>query len=151
MRLSAYCLILLLACTSGASAEIYKWVDENGKTHYGDKPPTSDAENIELKSSPKADPNLGSRQEKQRRLLQLLEDDREAAKKKKAKEKAAKAERQEKCLKAKKELQQVRDASFLYKKSDDPLNPQVYSEKERQEITRGLQDDIKKWCAATGP
>ena len=148
MRYSAYCCVFLLQIFGNAFAEIYKWEDENGKIHYGDKPPVEDAESIELRSAPKADPNRNSRQEKQRRLLKLLEDDRQAAKKKKAEEKAAKAERKEKCLKARKDLQEVRDASFLYKKSEDPRNPQVYSDEERQEITRGLQNDIKKWCSA---
>ena len=147
MRYSAYCCVFLLQFFGNAFAEIYKWEDENGKIHYGDKPPVEDAESIELRSAPKADPNRNSRQEKQRRLLKLLEDDRQVAKKKKAEAKAAKAEREEKCLKARKDLQQVRDASFLYKKSEDPRNPQVYSDEERQEITRGLQNDIKKWCS----
>ncbi len=147
MHFSSYCYALLLAFSCSATAEIYKWEDEDGKIHYSDKPLGKDAESVKLKSAPKADPDQGSRQEKQRRLLKLLEDDREAAKKKKAQEKAEKAERKEKCLTARKELEQVRNASFLYKKSDDPLNPLVYSEKERQEITRGLQEDIKKWCS----
>ena len=146
MHLSPFCYAFLLAFSCSVTAEIYKWKDEDGKIHYSDKPVGTDAESVKLKSAPRVDPNQASRKEKQRRLLKLLEDDREAAKKKKAEEQAEKAERKEKCLTARKELQQVRDASFLYKKSDDPLNPQVYSEQERQEITRGLQEDIKKWC-----
>ena len=32
--------LLFLAVMSVASAEIYKWTDENGKVHFSDKPPT---------------------------------------------------------------------------------------------------------------
>ncbi|MBW1841942.1 MAG: glutaredoxin family protein [Deltaproteobacteria bacterium] len=46
-----YSLILLLFLFAGtASAQIYKWVDENGLTHFSDRPP-ADAEskdNLEL-------------------------------------------------------------------------------------------------------
>lgn len=42
-------LILVLTCTSTNSA-LYKWVDENGLTHYSDQAPKQDAfENIEVK------------------------------------------------------------------------------------------------------
>ena len=146
MHLSPYCYAFLLAFSCVATAEIYRWEDEDGRIHYSDKPVGKDAESVKLKSAPKADPDQASRKEKQRRLLKLLEDDRDAANRKKAREKAEKARRKEKCLAARKKLNQVRRASLLYKKSDDPLNPHVYSDKEREEITSRLQDDITKWC-----
>ena len=34
-------LVVALMTAAQASAEIYKWVDENGVTHYGQKPPTA--------------------------------------------------------------------------------------------------------------
>ena len=40
---------LLMFIAGSATAGIYKWVDENGKTHFGDKPPQqSGAEQMEL-------------------------------------------------------------------------------------------------------
>lgn len=37
---SRRCLALLLAlAATAASAQVYKWVDENGRVHYGEKPP----------------------------------------------------------------------------------------------------------------
>ena len=42
--------ILLLLVTTHSHAEIYKWIDESGKTHFTDKPPAGQAtEEIELK------------------------------------------------------------------------------------------------------
>ena len=32
-------LLILTLCCGLASAEVYKWTDENGKLHYSDKPP----------------------------------------------------------------------------------------------------------------
>ena len=31
--------LLLVLCNAVASAQVYKWVDENGNTQYGDQPP----------------------------------------------------------------------------------------------------------------
>ncbi len=42
--------LLLMFIAGTAVAGIYKWVDENGKTHFGDKPPQqSGAEQMELR------------------------------------------------------------------------------------------------------
>ena len=35
-------LLLIMLCTASASAQIYRWVDENGKVHYSDKKPQQD-------------------------------------------------------------------------------------------------------------
>lgn len=41
---------LMCALSFGALAEIYKWTDENGKVHFGDKPKaTNQAEKIEVR------------------------------------------------------------------------------------------------------
>lgn len=43
--------LALLLCAGGASAQMYKWVDANGKTHFTDKPPPASARTSTLKSS----------------------------------------------------------------------------------------------------
>ena len=35
--------LALLACSAMASAQLYKWVDASGKTHFSDKPPPANA------------------------------------------------------------------------------------------------------------
>jgi glutaredoxin len=40
-------LLTLLAIAGGAGAQVFKWTDSSGKTHYGDKPP-DDAKKQEL-------------------------------------------------------------------------------------------------------
>lgn len=40
--------VALLAATSGALAETFRWVDSSGKVHYGDRPP-EDATELEQK------------------------------------------------------------------------------------------------------
>lgn len=38
----------LLAGMSATAAEVYRWVDADGVIHYGDKPPTPDAQPVDL-------------------------------------------------------------------------------------------------------
>ncbi|MBL1141535.1 MAG: DUF4124 domain-containing protein [Proteobacteria bacterium] len=40
-------LVLILLISNVSYAEVYKWVDENGKIHFGDKPPAKAKDNIE--------------------------------------------------------------------------------------------------------
>lgn len=139
-------LLLVFIYLSPLQAEIYKWVDENGKTHYGDKPQTTDAEKIEIKDAPNADAGVKTRSLKQKRLLKVYDEERAEKKQNKAKLAAEKRKREENCRKAKKNLAAIRNASFIYTKSEDPKNPNVYSKEERQKITDGAVKKVDKWC-----
>jgi glutaredoxin len=50
-RRGAYLGLALLLCAGGASAQMYKWVDANGKTHFSDQPPPPSAKPAPIKSS----------------------------------------------------------------------------------------------------
>lgn len=56
-------MVALLACASAVSAEeIFRWVDENGKTHFGDRPPASaEPEKLELRINVYESPEIVSR------------------------------------------------------------------------------------------
>lgn len=53
---------LLLGCALGAAAQtsVYRWVDKDGKVHFGDAPPPADAKGVEQKRVGNApvDPDL---------------------------------------------------------------------------------------------
>lgn len=46
-----------LLCTASASAQVYKWKDANGVTHFGDRPPAAVLNKGELKTSGGSDNN----------------------------------------------------------------------------------------------
>lgn len=48
MRIISSLCLLVLAC-SAAAASLYRWVDADGKVHYTDQPPPSDARTVEEK------------------------------------------------------------------------------------------------------
>ena len=56
MTLRRFLLPLALLC-AGASAQVYKWKDAKGVTHFSDNPPASALNKSEVKTSPGADAN----------------------------------------------------------------------------------------------
>ena len=66
-RLMKYVLFVLIAVSFIANAQIEKWVDENGKTHYGTRAPSGrDTQNDEV---PKFQPTNSSVAKKERVVL----------------------------------------------------------------------------------
>lgn len=54
LRCGAVLGLTLLLCAGGASAQMYKWVDANGKTHFTDKPPPASAKKSQMKAGSSA-------------------------------------------------------------------------------------------------
>jgi Domain of unknown function (DUF4124) len=71
VKLHCYFSVLIVAfAASAASAQVYKWVDENGKTHYGQKPPEGkQSRQVELQT-----PSEETLQAAQERLKKIQHD-----------------------------------------------------------------------------
>ena len=78
--------VLALGSSPAWGAGIYKWVDENGKIHFGDRPPaaTGGSQAVKVKPVPEGSgtraPSGSERSKLQRRLLDVFA--RERAEKK---------------------------------------------------------------------
>ncbi|MEJ7808034.1 MAG: glutaredoxin family protein [Telluria sp.] len=51
VRRGACLTLALLLCMGSASAQVFKWVDANGKTHFSDQPPPATAKPSQMKQS----------------------------------------------------------------------------------------------------
>jgi len=129
-----------------AHSEVYRWTDENGKTVYGDKPTSSDADKVTIKKKPKPDKAYQERVEKQKKLLGVIKEERNEVIAKKTKEKEEKEKQEKECSKLKKELEEMRIASHLYDETDDPNNPRIYTDEERKVEEEKFRDHIKENC-----
>lgn len=141
-NLFLFCFILF----NPVHAEVYKWIDENGKTVYGDKPVTENANVVKIKKKPTTDKTYQERIEKQQKLLDVMQDERAEKKASQKQEQAKKEQQQQQCAKLRKELRQAKDASMLYEKTDDPDNPRIYSDEERQIEISKYEKYIKENC-----
>ena len=130
-----------------ASAEIYKWTDEDGNVVYGDRPAAKqEADRLKLPGAPKAADGNRQRLQKQQKLLEIMRAERAEKAARRQKAKADLAERQRQCAALKKELNQIENARYLYEESADPYNPAIISEQERAEIKQRYADYLKDNC-----
>jgi hypothetical protein len=52
MRLPLFLIsLIILSNATLLPAQVYKWVDNEGKTHYGDKPQSNAAETVHIKKT----------------------------------------------------------------------------------------------------
>ncbi|WP_172597564.1 DUF4124 domain-containing protein [Sulfuriflexus mobilis] len=133
--------------TAFVQAGVYKWVDADGRVHYGDKPTSNQADEIKIKKQPASGQTDQSakRKDLRERFLRAREEERAEKQKARAEEKQKKAEAKRNCAQAKKEYDKYRHASSLYIKGKDGER-QHLSFKERDEYEKSLAAKVKKWC-----
>ncbi|MDA0822470.1 MAG: DUF4124 domain-containing protein [Proteobacteria bacterium] len=129
------------------AATIYKWVDENGKTHYGDRAAgdVNKAEEVRDWSSPSQSEGAEVRNQRTNRLLDSLS--KERADKRATRESAAEKERKRKanCTIAKNRQVRVDESSRFY--DQDENGERVYLNDEQVEQFRTeTQRSVDEWC-----
>lgn len=137
----------LIACliAPAVHSEIYKWTDENGRIHYGDRPENTDSETIEVKPAPLPDKGTEEHKEKQRKLLEVIDEQREENKQKQAEVKKEKEQRKINCEKSKKYYESVKTASGLYQKGEDG-DVVFLSHEERVSAEMKAKAEMEHWC-----
>lgn len=137
---------LLLFFSSLTNAGVYKWTDENGNVHYGDKPTTSSEQlNISTEKSTRSSMTDEAREERRQRISDSLTDDRLERNKKKAEAKKKKAKLNSQCVYAKDRLKRYQRAGRLYN-LDKEGNRVTLSDKSRDKTIASLQKEIRKNC-----
>jgi hypothetical protein len=140
--------VVALLAVFPAMAEIYKWVDDQGRVNYADRAEgDSPALRIEADESPSTAPasESMSREEKRRRLLETMQEERYEKQERRAKEKADREREHRKCIVYKDRMRQIERASRMY--SLDRNGNRIYmSDEERDKSTRALQASIDKYC-----
>jgi len=135
----------LLSNPATLYAEIYKWVDEQGKVHYGDKPISNSTE-MDINISKQGHIKINdSREQKRQKLLESYADDQEREDKEKEKLKKKKKKHERNCVLSIDRLKQYERASSLYNLDKEGKRVTV-SKEERQRKTNDLRKKINKYC-----
>lgn len=135
----------LLAVT--APAEVYKWIDAEGRVYFGDRPPQGGAESMRMPeaedSGPAATPQ--ERLEKQRRLLHAFEEERRQKRDAQARTRQEQAERQRNCAEARDDLRNQQNAGALYRLGPD--GQRVFlDDAEREQALAQARAAVEHWC-----
>ena len=147
------CLLLIISVlyVVSAQAEVYKWVDEKGRVHYGDKP-TVGSQPVEVKQHEARDKPAATgedeltRDEKRQRVSDMLEEDRLAKNKEREKEKRERERKKRECNRLKDHQRHVERASRLYKLDKDG-NRVFMPNDQREKSQQKLRKRIKKACS----
>ncbi|MFW2372964.1 MAG: DUF4124 domain-containing protein [Gammaproteobacteria bacterium] len=129
-----------------AQAEIYKWVDEKGNVHFGDKP-VANSEEIVIPEQTNVQnrPSKEERGDRRKRLLDSFAEDRADRKELQAKQKKQKKKLDRQCAIARDKMKIYNRSRRLYD-LDEKGERVILSDKARQQAVEQLAADINKHC-----
>lgn len=137
--------LLLLVAVSAARAEIYRWVDEQGNVHYGDRPAGRSAESVDVAPGPARDPEAARRRARQRKLLDVMEEEQQIERRQEQQAQAERKERERKCRIARDRLDGYRRANVLYD-YDASGNRRYLDDTERERAMAEARRAVEHWC-----
>jgi len=145
------CIILVITGyglwnNSANSAEVYKWVDAKGVVHFGDRPSEPEAKKLIINTDVHQDAEYHEQLDKQTKMLEIYEEERQQEDLEKEKISKDKKLRQHNCTLAKNNLNSIKTASYLYQATDDPRNPRILTSEERSTAAARAEADVKQWC-----
>ena len=145
MKILLFSLCLLLPNIIIAG-EIFKWVDEHGRVHFGDKPADDASQKIEVKKGEENTLSTNQQRTKKRdKLLKAYEEERRIKKENEAKEKQNKAKRQYKCAQEKDSLKTMKHGGSFYDLDKDG-NRVFIDETEVKKRIMNMENNIEKYC-----
>jgi hypothetical protein len=138
--------LLLATVPQSAADRIYKWVDDNGKVHFGDKPPRTDkAEEIRVRTQPGGDPDSVGRQQRTERILEALTAERQERNEARAAEREQRQERKRNCERAKHNVANYDNSQRMFR-YDENGEIQYLDETERLAAGENARAAVRKWC-----
>lgn len=139
--------IAFLLFASPCSAEIFKWYDEKGQVHYGDKP-VNNSQPVEIddRSFSGAMDTSARRSEQRQKLLDAMEEDRQKKNKEQAKQEKQEAKNKRQCIRARDRLLRFEKAGSLYN-LDENGNRVTLSEEQKKKTIEDLRKNIELHCS----
>ena len=143
-----FLLSMLLLVGVSAQAEVYKWVDANGKTHFGDKVPESaKVETLNLPNSPRSSQPDASPEEikqRQQKLINAINEDRSLKQKMTQEQTEKQAKWKQECTKLRDYLKNI-SSGRIY--DLDKKGERVYAnDAEHDKEVKQTESALKKYC-----
>lgn len=144
---AAFCLFI----TCVADAAIYRWVDEQGRVHYGQHAPTDQAEQLDIPDTEPAaqPPDLQQleqeRGEQRRKLLETYQEEREMKRQAAEKRAQEQQQRQKNCVTARNRLAKYQRSNAIYETLEDGSR-RFLSQAERDDELEQMRQAVQHWC-----
>ena len=146
MNLAVFFITICLLISIPANAEVYKWIDEEGRTHYGEKPESGDASKIEITEPPRVDKTVQKRNEQREKFLEIIEEERAQGEEKKQQEKQEHEKLAKHCAELKDHLAKLSKGGTTYYQLDEDGNRVYMSEQEVASEQEKLEKEYKNIC-----
>jgi len=140
MKPFAFAVVALLAATA-ASAQVYEWKDDKGKTHYSDKPPVGTSRVNKISESESSAPSSSAQKTTADRELEFRKRQKEAQEsaEKATKEQAANADRKEACANARRALEVLESGERIALRNDQGERYYLDESQRQQEAAKARQ------------
>ncbi|WP_226664382.1 DUF4124 domain-containing protein [Microbulbifer aggregans] len=135
--------LLIASSLSATAGELYRWVDAEGKVHFGDRPPAgTNVEEMEssLKPLNRADATKKQAFPDSRRADQV---ERDYQNQKRQQQQNRARQQQTACSQARRQLRVLQGPVYFV---DDKGNESTISERQREQRARELAEQIRQLC-----
>lgn len=137
-----------------ADAAVYRWIDADGRTQYGDRPPPDGAEELRIRPQPAtkgADTPLqdSQRRELRQKMLDAYREEREEKRQAREKRAAEQARRKAACAAAKDRVRRYESAAGLYELQSDGSRRYLSDGEYRATLDRA-RDEVRRYCSPGG-
>ncbi|MDF0752640.1 DUF4124 domain-containing protein [Marinobacter sp. 71-i] len=142
-------ILLCLLITPITQAGTYRWVDENGQTHFGDRPPVNTAsDEVTLKSAaPSSDAAARERKQRMNEFLEQTERERTERNEAKARQEAQAAKHEARCQALRARLKYLKSVSGIYRLNSEGERVFVDDE-ENERIRQEFRARVQSECDA---
>ena len=137
----------LLCASSGAFAtKVYKWTDSNGNVHYGERPPTTQAKEVELRNlHPSGTSAPATPPQDINKLLDTLSKERKEKAEKAAAAEKKRKRREKNCNAAKRNAMGYQVGGRIYE-IDENGERHFLSDSEINQKLEAARKEVEKWC-----
>ena len=152
-KLIAGAILISFAISIGtANAEIFKWVDSNGKVHYSDRKIDRSAKEIDVSTGKQSigtsNSDVGQRLANQNKYLNYLQSERLERKEKRDQQKAQRAKKNQYCATLKDQLKSFTEERARWYELDEATGDRRFiSDAELDQRKNELQTEIKTNCS----
>ena len=147
MKMRVFCMAALLTLSATASAEVYRWVDGQGRVHYSDRP-SENAQLVSVRSRPSSDetPARASQAAEQRSQVATQEaQERSDEATTQAVQQDVNQVRAEKCKKAQEAYTTAIESQRLYRQGKDGER-EYLTDAELTEARINSRKAVDQWC-----
>ena len=146
MALYAASLTITLIASDAAADKFYKWTDDDGTVHYGDRPPADRTRHeMHLRRTPTVDPDVNTRQQRTERLLQSFAAEREEKQNERAAIAAEKKQREARCAEARRIQEKYENSAYIYTK-DAAGERVILDDDAHADVMADSRAAVETWC-----